>query len=95
MEITTFLFNEIPRHDDNELAKYINKISTITGLRWCVRTRYEMKCNPNNIEIDTELFEQRRGKEYKKILSVRSIREAKAFLLGALSVLNRNASIKI
>ncbi len=91
MPITTFRNTEPPRHSDKELQELLDEMSKKTKQKWFVET---VVCHvtkrwfgPDKIHTYTNMrLQLPPGYEYQEFACVTSIREANAYLIGALGV---------
>ena len=88
MPVTTFLPFDPGRHEDSELAQLSDEINEKTGDRWVAETRTtwieKRWFRADVVHSYTGLYKWIAGSEYQDMQCVYTVREAKAYLYGAL-----------
>ena len=88
MPVTTYLGNAPHRHENEEISEMIDELRKVTGEDWYAHTIYypgpkKWFGKPEMIE-HTSLYKHVQSIEYQVFTCVGNIREAKAYLYGAL-----------
>ena len=93
MPVTTYMSVLPGKHDDKELSDLVDEMCEKTGDLWIVKTAYRFKKKlfreKKKVEMYTQLYKHQCSIEYQVFMCVKTIREAKAFLIGALGILEK------
>ena len=87
MPVTTYVMREPGRHPDEDLAELIDEINQKTGEKWIAedyRVWVQRWFLPARQETRTSLMKHIVGSEYQVMQCVDTVKEAKAYLYGAL-----------
>ena len=82
-----FEYMNVPprRHDDEELQSLLDEMYEKTGYKWYAETLFRGRHKVGT----TSLYKSLGYGEYQVLYCVRTIREAKAYLLGALDSIDK------
>ncbi len=93
MPVTTYMSILPGKHEDKELSSLVDEMCERTGDLWVVETAFEFKRKlfrqEKKIERYTRLYKHQHSIEYQVLMCVNTIREAKAFFIGALGILEK------
>ena len=99
MPVTTYL-NVLPgNHEDKELSGLVDEMCKRTGDLWVVETAYRFEkklfMKEKKVEAYTQLYKHMSSSEYQVLTCVSTIREAKAYLFGAVGILEKVNEAKL
>lgn len=91
MVATTFLPDELPPHSDKDLQAMLDEMTSKTGAKWeAVDRNYTDGCWPfRRMKTHTSLYQRLSRCEAQVLICVSTVKEAKAYLLGALGHMDK------